>query len=113
MEFEDNKVREIVKNSKLEIPFSDFEDNMMGRIFAYEAKKKEALKNRFYSLLSFFLGTIFGLALNYILSQNLGWLTSSQLFQERIGMGINVVYIILFILFSDKFWKLYKTRRFN
>lgn len=110
MQIEDNKVREIIKDSMLELPFTDFEDRMMAKISRYEAQKRQALQHRFYSLLFFFIGTIFGLALNYIVGQNLQWLSSSSQIQERLSLGINIIYIVLIILISDRFWKLYKAK---
>lgn len=71
MESEDKKIKELLSYSKLELPFSDFDNRMMQCIQEFEKKKKAAEKNNFFGHLCFLCGTLFGLAINYILSERI------------------------------------------
>lgn len=44
MELQDKIIKEIVSYSKLELPFSDFDQRMLQRIKEYEVRKKLAEK---------------------------------------------------------------------
>lgn len=111
MEFKDDKLKEILKNSALEMPFSDFESNMMAKIQYYELNKAKAEKSRFFAVLCFLIGTVFGTILNFIISRNLEWISSSVAVQDGFYLISQIVYVILIVLFSDKLWKLVKLRK--
>lgn len=108
MEFDDKRLKELMLESKLEMPFSDFEDNMMARIEAFEIQKVKANRSKFYAILSFFVGTIFGLILNFLLSRDLSWVSSSVDVQDKFYLVSQIAYVVLIVLFSDKLWKLWK-----
>lgn len=114
MELEDKKLKQLLQSSKLEMPFSDFEDNMMAKIELYEAKQREASQSRFYATLFFLIGTVFGTILNFLLSQNLSKISTSIDVQEKVYWFSQLIYVVFILLFSDKLWKvirLYKEQQ--
>lgn len=108
MELQDKNFKDILSHSKLELPFSDFDYRMMQRIEEYELKKKVAEKNKLFSHICFLLGILLGTVLNYLMSQNLSWLSFSDLNQQRFSFAMQLVYVFLIVLFADKLWKLSK-----
>jgi len=111
MEFEDDKLKRILKDSRLEMPFSDFETNMMERIRLYEKEKANAAKSHYYAILTFLLGTVLGTILNYMLTRNLDWISSSTVIQDKIYLVSQVIYVLLIVLFSDRIWKLIQYKK--
>ena len=58
----DRYFRELLSDSRLEMPFSDFEDELMEEIHMKYKKRSSLLKNIKLSWLFFFLGMISGMA---------------------------------------------------
>ncbi len=64
----DDKLKQLIGESKLEMPFSDFEDRLMSRINIEVSNEKAITKNIRLSWLFFGLGTLFGVLLTIILN---------------------------------------------
>lgn len=111
MEFEDDKLKKIIADSKLEMPFMDFEDNMMARIQRYEVKKTEAGKSQYFAMLTFLIGTVLGAVLNFLVSRNLDWISTSVDVQDKFYLVGQLAYVLLLVLFSDKLWKLIRFKK--
>lgn len=108
MELHDKNFKEILSHSKLELPFSDFEDRMLQKIQDFEVKKKAAEKNKFFSHLCFLVGIIFGTLLNYLMSKNLNELVPNLELQDNITSAIQLFYVVMIVLFAVKLWDLSK-----
>jgi uncharacterized membrane protein YoaK (UPF0700 family) len=96
----DPQFKELMSKSKLEMPFPDFEDNVILQIKKQEKHRKSLSRNLRVSWLSFFAGIILGMILTI------------QLFQLRIeGFGVSSEMIELifqlvfavFVIFSLDF----------
>lgn len=111
MELDDKKIKVLLKESKLEMPFSDFEESMMARIQSFERQQAKANQSRFFALLSFLIGTVFGFILNFMLSNNLNWISTSIDVQNSFYLLSQIIYVVLILLFSDKLWKLWKIKK--
>jgi hypothetical protein len=59
--------REIMSKSKLDVPFSDFEDNVMSFIKRQSLKRESISKDIKLSWLFFILGSTFGITISIIL----------------------------------------------
>lgn len=106
MELQDEKLKDILSHSKLELPFLDFDNCVMQRIQEFEIKKKKAEKNKFFGHLSFLFGTLFGIVINYILSERISLAPVSDQTQEFMTLCIQLMYVLLIVLFADKILKL-------
>jgi|GEM_PF-886260 len=87
----DPQFKELMSKSKLEMPFSGLEDDVILQIKKQEEHKKSLSRHLKVSWLSFFAGTILGIVLTV------------QLFQLRVeGLGISprMVELIFQLLFS-------------
>ncbi len=58
---EEKRLKELMKESRMEMPFLDFEDQVMASIHKEEQSKKGILKNIRLSWVFFTLGTLFGI----------------------------------------------------
>jgi len=63
----DPKLKSLLRESKLEMPFPDFEERLMDTIKSAHVKKKSVLKDIHLSWLFFSIGSIFGLAASFII----------------------------------------------
>lgn len=111
MEYDDPQLRDILKDSKMKLPFADFEVRMLAKITAYEKGKVQSLKNRQHATLFFLLGIILGSVLNYLLYANLDDFALSEAGKSYVTILSQLVYLILVILFSDKLWKYLALKR--
>lgn len=98
----------LLKSSKLEMPFADFEDKVMENILHYERSKEEMTKSKKMAILFFLIGTVFGMMFNYVASLFLMSYGLSQSLQDKLSFLSQMIYVILIVLFSDKLWKLFK-----
>ncbi len=64
----DDKLKRLLSNSRLEMPFDDFEERLMTRIRKEAGNEKAIDKNIRLAWLFFALGTFFGVLLSVILS---------------------------------------------
>jgi hypothetical protein len=108
MELHDKKMKDILSHSKLELPFSDFDERMIQRIEEFELKKQAAEKNKFYSHLCFLAGIILGTVLTYLMSEKMDLNKQSFLTKDSLSLLSQLVYVVLIVLFTDKLWKLSK-----
>ena len=63
-DFNDKRLKELLSDSKVEMPFSDFENNLMRRVKTELNGKRVIHKNLRLSWLFFLLGSVFGLAIS-------------------------------------------------
>lgn len=107
MELKDDKLKDLMKISKVELPFADFEEKMMRRIEKVEQEKRVIDKSRKYALLFFLLGTLFGMAANYLLTY---FIIANELLSESLKNNVTLfsqlMYVVLIVLFSDKMLRL-------
>lgn len=94
----------LMKRSKLEMPYSDFEENVMHRI------RKEVLHRKVFSTdikISFFfflLGTVFGLQVNFSLQHSQQ--TIFGISAETTLLLFQVIFVLLFLTQLENFIKL-------
>lgn len=93
----DIELSEIMEKSKLEMPFSNFEDDLMQQIRKREVRQKSYLQNVTMSWLCFFTGTVVGILITYLLPQMP--ISAVGLPSETVVQIFQVVFA-LFILFS-------------
>ena len=108
MELHDNKMKELLSYSKLELPFADFEENMLQKIEEYELKKNAAERNKFFGHICFLAGIVFGILLNYLISKNVNELVNNIELQDKIILGVQLFYAVMIVLFAFKLWDLSK-----
>jgi hypothetical protein len=71
-EFNDNRLKALLKDSKVEMPFSDFESKLMMRVRSERNSRRSIVRNIRLSWVFFTIGSVFGLFLN-ILVPNLSF----------------------------------------
>lgn len=106
-----DKLYDLLKNGKLELPFTDFEDRMMGQITEFEKAKVQMHRSKKMAILFFLIGTVFGMLLNYVLGLVLSSYDLPQASLDKISFFSQIIYVVLIVLFSDKLWKLFKMTR--
>ncbi|MBL1409202.1 hypothetical protein [Sphingobacterium faecale] len=97
-----DKLYDLLKNSKLELPFDDFESRMMQQIVDFEKTKVQMHQSKKMALLFFLIGTVFGMLLNYGLGLALDSYGLPQASLDKISFFSQLIYVILIVLFSDK-----------
>ncbi len=65
-ELDDVRLRSLLKESRLEMPFSDFEGKLMQQINASKKGKASIIKNLKLSWLFFLMGSIIGIAMSIL-----------------------------------------------
>ena len=65
---EEKDFKKIMQQSKLEIQFPDFEDNVMEQIRAKESNRRSVWRNLKISWVFFFIGTFFGVFVTQFLA---------------------------------------------
>jgi len=83
--------KEIVSKSKLEMPFPDFEDNVMKQIEAKRTSKLSIIKDVKLSWIFFVIGSVFGIAISCFLS---------HMDQTLFGIKIETVTLIFQMFFA-------------
>lgn len=106
-----DKLYGLLKNSKLELPFDDFESRMMMQIVDFEKAKVQMRQSKKMALLFFLIGTVFGMLLNYGIGSLLSTYGLSEASLDKISFFSQLIYVVLIVLFSDKLWKLFKMSR--
>lgn len=106
MEHKDPQLHKLMNESKMEMPFDDFEDKVMAQITELETRRDLALKHRKYALIFFVLGSLFGLGLNYMLEMAIDLATIQSGLKNVLSLGCQMLYVILIVVFSDKLWRL-------
>lgn len=108
MELQDKNIKEILLHSKLELPFSDFDQRMLQKIKEYEVKKKLAEQNKFFYHLCFLVGIILGIVLNYLMLDNIQLFVPALEGLSEFHFAMQLIYVVLIVLLADKLWKLSK-----
>ena len=86
---------DLIKNSKLEMPFSDFEDVVMQQIEENITQKNEISKQLRLSKFFFIIGSLFGITISILLSK----------IQEPIfNISPNVISLVFQITFATLFF---------
>jgi drug/metabolite transporter (DMT)-like permease len=98
-----------MKKSRLEMPFSDFEDKVMLRIEKEAAHRKVVFKNARLSSFFFLLGTGFGLLLNFFLSR--AGISFMGISSENILLFFQVAFVLAFLLQLEKIILMLKESR--
>lgn len=111
MEHKDEQLKQLMKMTKREMPFDDFDDRVMARIEKLEDEKIALSNYRKYGLLFFVLGTVFGLALNYLLGEAIALLTIPEAGKKLLELGTQIMYVVLIVLFSDRILRLLKSSK--
>lgn len=111
MEHKDDKLRDMMQMAKIELPFDDFENAVMMRIEKLEHEKSAVAKTKRYALIFFASGTLFGLGLNYLLTDLLYSISLNTAMKNTLLLISQIIYVLLIVLFCDKALKLFKMRR--
>ncbi len=99
----DDKLKRLIGESKLEMPFSDFEARLMSRINNEVSSEKVITKNIRLSWLFFSLGTLFGILLTIILNP------SNIIFGvpvSKLTIPLYVIGVTIFFLMFEQLLKL-------
>lgn len=99
----DDKLKHLIGESRLEMPFSDFEERLMSRINSEVGIEKSINRNIRLSWLFFGLGTIFGLLLSVILSSEKFILGIPF---AKLSMPLYIIGGIVILLFAEQLLKL-------
>lgn len=86
---------DLMTKSKLEMPFSDFEDSIMHLIEEKATRKSKIMKELKLSRVFFIVGSVFGFATSILLS---------QLKEPFLGIDQNVIALSFQIVFATLFF---------
>jgi len=106
MEENKDKFKEIMSMAKLDLPFEDFDSKVMSKIKKIEADKLSISKTRKYALLSFVFGTLFGIGMNYLVTELISSKITDTTVKNYFMIISQMIYVILFVILSDKILKL-------
>jgi drug/metabolite transporter (DMT)-like permease len=90
----------IMKSSRLEMPFSDFEESVMHRIKQEAMQQQPVSHDRKLSWVFFILGTVFGLIINSLL-QN-GHYSVPDISSASALLFFQVLFVLVFIIQLEK-----------
>jgi hypothetical protein len=111
MENKDELMKTVMQNSKLTMPFSDFESRVMQTIEQDEKKAVAVLEDRKRGIYFFLAGMLFGLGLNYLLSKSWSDLQLNFPQQENALLASQIIYAIFILFFIERLVKLYQLNR--
>lgn len=98
-----------MQKTKLEMPFSDFEDTVMFRIHKEVLTEQILSRDRKLSFLFFVLGTIFGLIINFLLQRS--QYTFPNISPETTLLIFQLGLVLIVLLQLDKYLRLMKKRK--
>ena len=98
--------REIMSKSKLNVPFSDFEDNIIRAIKKKSSKKKSILRDMKLSWLFFILGSTFGITISIVLPGIKDSILGIPL--DRLAVPFFIIFSFLLLTLFDNLLKFYK-----
>lgn len=105
MEGPKDRFSDLMQKGKLEMPFTDFEDNTMRQICA-ELKYKRAIKRNFkISFIFFILGTGFGLIVNSILSNADAFILGIA--SDTFLLVFQLIFVLAVLTQSENIYKLF------
>lgn len=102
--FEDIHIQEILSKGRKEIPFPDFEDEIMVEIHKEHERKRSILRNIKLSWFFFIIGMVSGITLTSILpiiNESTGDAFSNFTFLS----GILIAFCMIILLFAEKLIK--------
>ena len=108
---EEKIIHELMSKSSAEMPFSDFEDKLMGKIYQETERSRSFLKNIKLSWLFFIIGTFFGLFLSIIAGQLSKIILGFP--SQRILLVIQIIFAILLLTQFSNLFELTKKRNDN
>jgi len=103
---EDNFFREMLSVSKLEVPFSDFEDNVMIEIEKERSFQKSVSKDVKLSWFFFIAGSVFGIVISLILPHLKGSIFGIA--PEKLAISFQIVFTLLLFTQLETLIKLVK-----
>jgi hypothetical protein len=106
---EDTFFKEIMSKSELDVPFADFEDNVMGLIEKRLSKKVSILRDIKLSWIFFILGSTFGIIVTIILSKlhvSVGGIT-----MDRLTIPFLIIFSYLVMTQIESLLDFYKRRK--
>jgi hypothetical protein len=98
--------REIMSKSKLDVPFSDFEDSVMTLIKKQSLKRESILRDVKLSWLFFVLGSTFGITISIVLPRFIDSTLGINI--EKFTIPFFIVFSIIFLSQLDTLLKFYK-----
>jgi len=90
---DENFFREMLSVSKLELPFSDFEDNVMMQIEKENLYRKSVSKDIKLSWIFFIAGSVFGIVISLILPHLQTSIFGIQ--PEKLAISFQIVFTLL------------------
>ena len=104
-----NKFSSFMQKSKLEMPFSDFEDNTMKRIQTDLKYRTSIMRSFHVSVIFFVLGTSFGLIVNSVLSNTHGSIMGIS--SDKILLWFQLVFVFIVLTQSENIFRLFTKLR--
>ena len=99
----DKYFRELLQGNYREMPFSDFEDEVMDEIAAEHEKKNSFLKNIKISWLFFFFGIISGIVMAVL---STGVIEDSGVLQENLVYALAIIFCLIIVFLADNLFRL-------
>lgn len=90
---EENFFREMMSQGKLELPFPDFEDNVMIQIEKEKSYQRSVSKDVKFSWISFVFGSVFGILISLILPHLKVSIFGIQ--PEKLALSFQIVFTLL------------------
>lgn len=95
---EEKDLKRLIKQSKLEMQFPDFEENVMEAVRQKEASEKSVWKNIRWSWFFFIIGLVLGMAATYILANS-----QLQYFGKNSDFVLLAIEIFIILIVSTQF----------
>ncbi len=106
MDKQQEKFRRVMQMSKIEMPFDDFEQRIMGSILALEKDKEKALSNKKYAITFFLLGTVCGILLNNYLMAKIEVADITPDLKNYSAIACQISFALLICFFCLQLWRL-------
>ncbi|WP_293879609.1 MULTISPECIES: hypothetical protein [unclassified Sphingobacterium] len=106
MDKQHEKFSKVMQMSKVEVPFGDFEQRIMGSIAALEKNREKALSNKKYAITFFLLGTVCGIMLNNYLMAKIELADINPNIKNYSGIACQISFAVLICFFCLQLWQL-------
>lgn len=103
---EETFFREIMSKSKLQVPFSDFDDKVMSLIEIKRLEKASASKDIKLSWIFFFAGGVFGIIISIVLSKSQESFMGISL--DNFTIPFQIIFSFLFVTQINNLFDYYK-----
>lgn len=113
MEDKEKFVHQLMRDSLLKMPFSDFEDQVMLKIEKQEQLAIAALTDRKKGIFFFLIGMICGLTINYLMTRYLLDLNLNPIHKDNLLLTSQIVYALLILFFFERIVKLFQLSRLS